>query len=340
MVVMDNRKLAYTNLSSFMYTPNSFPSFSLSITFFFHFMKFKSGVKLFLHYGDLSDSTNLMHIISEVKPHEIYNLGAMSHVAVSFEMSEYTAEVDGIGTLRLLNAIRSCGLTDFTRFYQASTSELYGKVREIPQTEETPFYPRSPYGVAKQYAYWIVVNYREAYNMFATNGILFNHESPRRGPTFVTRKISRAVAKIKLGLQKCLFLGNLDAKRDWGHARDYVEGMWMMLQAEKADDFVLATNETHPVREFVEKAFKVVDIDIAWQGPSGTVDEVGVDAADHSKVLVKVDPRYFRPTEVDILIGDPAKAKNALGWTPTTKFDDLVKEMVTSDLATVQNDTD
>lgn len=290
-----------------------------------------------MHYGDLSDSTNLVHIISQIKPHEIYNLGAMSHVAVSFEMSEYTAEVDGVGTLRLLNAIRSCGLTDFTRFYQASTSELYGKVREIPQTEETPFYPRSPYGVAKQYAYWIVINYREAYNMFATNGILFNHESPRRGPTFVTRKITRAVAKIKRGQQQTVFLGNLDAKRDWGHAKDYVEGMWRMLQADKADDFVLATNETHPVREFVEKAFKAVDIDVVWKGEKGTVDEVGVDAKNLDRVLVKVDPRYFRPTEVDILIGNPAKATKMLGWKPTTLFEDLVKEMVASDLADVDS---
>jgi len=294
-------------------------------------------VRLFLHYGDLSDSTNLFHIVSTIKPHEIYNLGAMSHVAVSFEMSEYTAEVDGVGTLRLLNAIRSCGLTNFTKFYQASTSELYGKVREIPQTEETPFYPRSPYGVAKQYAYWIVVNYREAYGMFATNGILFNHESPRRGPTFVTRKITRAVAKIKRNQQKTLFLGNLDSKRDWGHARDYVEGMWRMLQADKPDDFVLATNETHAVREFVECAFKAVDITITWQGESGSVDEIGVDSANPANVLVKVDPKYFRPTEVDILIGNPAKATAALGWKPTTLFYDLVKEMVKHDLAEVDS---
>lgn len=251
---------------------------------------------------------------------------------VSFEMSEYTAEVDGIGTLRLLNAIRSCGLSNFTRFYQASTSELYGKVREIPQTEETPFYPRSPYGVAKQYAFWIVVNYREAYGMHATNGILFNHESPRRGPTFVTRKITRAVAKIHRGLQKTVFLGNLDAKRDWGHAKDYCEGMWRMLQADTSDDYVLATNETHPVREFVEKAFACVGITVKWQGEPGSVDETGVDAADESRVLVKVDPRYFRPTEVDILIGNPAKAEKALGWKPTTHFDDLVKEMVAADV--------
>lgn len=297
----------------------------------------ETGANLFLHYGDLSDSTNLFHIISTVRPHEVYNLGAMSHVAVSFEMSEYTAEVDGVGTLRLLNAIRSCGLTDFTRFYQASTSELYGKVREIPQTEETPFYPRSPYGVAKQYAYWIVVNYREAYNMHATNGILFNHESPRRGPTFVTRKITRAVARIHRNVQKTLFLGNLDAKRDWGHARDYVEGMWRMLQQEKPDDYVLATNETHSVREFVEKAFKCIDIEIKWVGEHGSVNEMGVDAKDESRVLVKIDPRYFRPTEVDILIGNPAKAKAQLGWEPTTLFEDLVKEMVAADIRLVDS---
>ena len=276
-----------------------------------------------------------MHIIAQVKPHEVYNLGAMSHVAVSFEMSEYTADVDGVGTLRLLNAIRSCGLTDFTRFYQASTSELYGKVREIPQTEETPFYPRSPYGVAKQYAFWIVVNYREAYNMHATNGILFNHESPRRGPTFVTRKITRAVCKISLGYQKTLFLGNLDAKRDWGHARDYVEGMWRMLQVDKPDDYVLATNVTTPVRTFVEMAFKHVNISIKWKGEPGSVDEEGVDASDESRVLVKVDPKYYRPTEVDILIGDAAKAKRQLGWTPTCTVDQLCKEMVEADMADV-----
>lgn len=249
-------------------------------------------------------------------------------------MSEYTAEADGVGTLRLLNAIRSCGLSNFTRFYQASTSELYGKVREIPQTENTPFYPRSPYGVAKQYAYWIVVNYREAYNMHASNGILFNHESPRRGPTFVTRKITRAVAKIKRGHQKCLYLGNLDAKRDWGHARDYVEGMWRMLQVDQPDDYVLATNETHPVREFVEKSFAFVGITVQWQGAPGTVDEIGVDAS-NGEVLVRVDPKYFRPTEVDILIGNPAKAKQLLKWEPTTLFESLVNEMTEADLAAV-----
>jgi GDPmannose 4,6-dehydratase len=250
-------------------------------------------------------------------------------------MSEYTAEVDGVGTLRLLNAIRSCGLSNFTRFYQASTSELYGKVREIPQTELTPFYPRSPYGVAKQYAYWIVVNYREAYGMFATNGILFNHESPRRGPTFVTRKISRAVAKIHRGLQKTIYLGNLDAKRDWGHAKDYVEGMWRMLQADEADDFVLATNETHPVREYIEHAFKFVGIEVVWLGAAGTVDEIGVDSKDHNRVLVRVDPKYFRPTEVDILIGDASKAKAKLGWEATTLFSALVDEMVAADIADI-----
>jgi len=260
----------------------------------------------------------------------------MSHVAVSFEMSEYTAEADGVGTLRLLNAIRSCGLTKFTRFYQASTSELYGKVREIPQTELTPFYPRSPYGVAKQYAYWIVINYREAYGIHASNGILFNHESPRRGPTFVTRKITRAVAKIKRGLQKTLYLGNLDAKRDWGHARDYVEGMWRMLQVDEPDDFVLATNETHPVREFVEKAFKHIGITISWKGEAGTVDEHGVDSADETRVLVRVDPKYFRPTEVDLLIGDASKAKEKLGWVPTTLFSSLVEEMVAADIADLE----
>lgn len=295
----------------------------------------ESGVKLFLHYGDLTDSTNLFHIVSTIRPHELYNLGAMSHVAVSFEMSEYTAEADGIGTLRLLNAIRSCGLTNFTKFYQASTSELYGKVREIPQTENTPFYPRSPYGVAKQYAYWIVVNYREAFGMHATNGILFNHESPRRGPTFVTRKITIAVAKIKRGLQKTLYLGNLESQRDWGHARDYIEGMWQMLQTESGDDYVLATNETHAVREFVEKAFETVGIEVMWVGERGSVDEKGVDKNDPERILVRVDPRYFRPTEVDILIGDASKAKEKLGWTPKILFKDLVKEMVEADLAAV-----
>lgn len=250
-------------------------------------------------------------------------------------MSEYTAEVDGVGTLRLLNAIRSCGLINFTRFYQASTSELYGKVREIPQTEETPFYPRSPYGVAKQYAFWIVVNYREAYGLHATNGILFNHESPRRGPTFVTRKITIAVARIFRGLQKTLYLGNLDAKRDWGHARDYVEGMWRMLQVDHGDDYVLATNETHSVREFVEKAFECVGITVEWRGETGTPNEYGVNAANPEQVLIRIDAKYFRPTEVDILIGNPAKAEAKLGWRPTTRFIELVQEMVAADLAAI-----
>jgi len=300
----------------------------------------QTHVKLFLHYGDLSDSTNLVAIMCQVKPHEVYNLGAMSHVAVSFEMSEYTADVDAVGTLRLLNAIRASGLSKVTRFYQASTSELYGKVREIPQSELTPFYPRSPYAVAKQYAYWIVVNYREAYNMHATNGILFNHESPRRGATFVTRKITRAVVRVKTGAQKKLFLGNLDAKRDWGHARDYVEGMWRMLQTETSDDYVLATGETHSVREFIEKSFACVDMAIVWKGPRGTVDEVGVDAADESNVIVQIDPKYYRPTEVDLLIGDPAKAKRNLGWSATTLFEDLVKEMIAADMHSLVNNNE
>ncbi|KAG5180964.1 gdp-d-mannose 4,6-dehydratase [Tribonema minus] len=292
-------------------------------------------VKLFLHYGDLTDSTNLMHIVSTVKPHEIYNLGAMSHVKVSFEMSEYTAEADGVGVLRLLNAIRSCGLEQSCRLYQASTSELYGKVQEIPQTETTPFYPRSPYGVAKQYAFWMIVNYREAYGMFLSNGILFNHESPRRGPTFVTRKITRAVCRIHRQRQECLYLGNLESQRDWGHARDYVEGMWMMLQQDTPDDFVLATGEMHSVKEFVEASFAYVGTTVAWKGERGSVDEHGVDAADESRVLVKVDPSYFRPTEVDLLIGSPAKAKRVLGWSPKITFKALVEDMMKADLAEV-----
>ncbi len=292
-----------------------------------------SDVRLFLHYGDLTDSSNLFHIISEVKPCEIYNLGAMSHVKVSFEMSEYTAEADGVGTLRLLNAIRSAGLEKTCRLYQASTSELYGKVQAIPQSETTPFYPRSPYGVAKQYAYWMIVNYREAYGMHLTNGILFNHESPRRGPTFVTRKITRAVVRIKANLQETLYLGNIDAKRDWGHARDYVEGMWLMVQKDTPDDYVLATGECHSVREFVEVSFAHVGIKIKWVGETGTVDEIGVDASDESRVLVKIDPKYYRPTEVDLLVGDAAKAKRDLGWVPKITFKKLAEEMVDADAA-------
>jgi len=285
--------------------------------------------KFHLHYGDLSDSTNLVYIIAQVQPTEVYNLGAMSHVKVSFEMAEYTGDVDGLGTLRLLDAIRTCGLQQHIRFYQASTSELYGKVVETPQSETTPFYPRSPYGVAKLYAYWIVVNYREAYGVYACNGILFNHESPRRGRTFVTRKITRAAADISLGKQGCLYLGNLDAKRDWGHARDYVEGMWRILQQDVPDDFVLATGETHPVREFVEKSFAVVGITVRWQG-SG-VDEVGINAKTKA-VIVRVDPQYFRPAEVELLLGNPAKAEKVLGWKRKVDFDSLIKEMVQSDL--------
>jgi len=296
-----------------------------------------AGVKLFLHYGDLCDATNLITIIANTKPTEIYNLGAMSHVKVSFDMPEYTADCDGVGVLRMLDAIRSAGLQDKVKFYQASTSELYGKVQEVPQSETTPFYPRSPYAVAKQYAFWILVNYREAYGMHLTNGILFNHESPRRGRTFVTRKITTAVARISLGLDKTLFLGNIDAKRDWGHARDYVEGMWMMLQQDKADDYVLATGQTHTVRSFVEKAFACVDKKIKWVGERGSVDEIGVDESDETNVLVRIDPRYFRPTEVDLLLGDPTKAKKEIGWVAKTSFDDLVKEMVASDLEMVKN---
>jgi len=292
----------------------------------------ETGVKLFLHYGDLCDATNLITIIAKVKPTEIYNLGAMSHVAVSFDMPEYTADCDGVGVLRMLDAIRSAGLTNEVKFYQASTSELYGKVQEVPQSETTPFYPRSPYAVAKQYAFWILVNYREAYGMHLTNGILFNHESPRRGKTFVTRKITTAVARIHLGIDKCLFLGNIDAKRDWGHARDYVEGMWMMMQKDSSDDYVLATGETHTVREFVEKAFAYVGTTIEWKGAKGTVDEIGVDKNDPSRILIKIDPRYFRPTEVELLLGDPTKAKRQLGWVAKTSFENLVKEMVEADI--------
>ncbi len=319
----------------------------------------ESDVNFFLHFGDMTDSTNLIRIIQEVQPEEIYNLAAQSHVKVSFETPEYTANADGIGTLRILDAIRILGMEKKTRFYQASTSELYGKVQEVPQKETTPFYPRSPYAVAKLYAYWITVNYREAYSMFACNGILFNHESPIRGETFVTRKITRAVARIALGLQKDLYLGNLDSKRDWGHAKDYVEGMWRILQHDTPDDYVLATGETHTVREFVDNAFREVGIDLQWEGKGS--DEVGIikslkplhlvlknegkecEAVKHAKVkpgdaIVKIDPRYFRPTEVDILIGDPKKAKEKLGWEPKCSFRELVKDMVMGDVKETQKD--
>jgi GDPmannose 4,6-dehydratase len=295
----------------------------------------EKGVKFVLHYGDLTDSTNLIRIIQEVQPDEIYNLAAQSHVKVSFETPEYTANADAIGTLRILEAIRILNLTEKTKFYQASTSELYGLVQEVPQSETTPFYPRSPYGVAKLYAYWITKNYREAYNMFACNGILFNHESPIRGETFVTRKITRAVAKISLGLQDKIYLGNLDAQRDWGHAKDYVEGMWLMMQQTQADDFVLATGETHTVKEFVELAFAEVGINVEWKGEG--VNEKGFNKTDGS-VLVEIDPKYFRPTEVELLIGNPTKANKELGWKHTTSFPDLVKEMVNSDIELFKRD--
>jgi len=289
-----------------------------------------------LHYGDMTDSTNLIRIVQAVQPDEIYNLAAQSHVQVSFETPEYTANSDAIGTLRILEAIRILGLVSKTRFYQASTSELYGKVQETPQKETTPFYPRSPYAAAKLYAYWITVNYREAYGMYATNGILFNHESPIRGETFVTRKITRAVAGIHLGVQKTLYIGNLDSKRDWGHARDYVEGMWRILQQETPDDFVLATGETHSVREFIELAFSKVGRTIQWRGKG--VEEVGIDAASGDE-LVKIDSRYFRPTEVDLLLGDPSKAHRILGWKHTTAFRQLVIDMVESDLKVVAEES-
>jgi GDPmannose 4,6-dehydratase len=282
-----------------------------------------------MHYGDLTDATNLIRIVQEVQPDEIYNLAAQSHVQVSFETPEYTANSDALGTLRLLEAIRMLNLGNRTRFYQASTSELYGKVRATPQNEATPFYPRSPYAAAKLYAYWITVNYREAYGMHASNGILFNHEGPTRSETFVTRKITRAVAAIHLGLQDKLFLGNLDAKRDWGHARDYVDGMWRILQQPEPDDYVLATGETHSVREFVERAFAEVGVQIGWDGAG--IDERGLDTK-NGKVLIEIDPRYFRPTEVDLLLGDPAKALKKLGWKHTIGFPQLVSEMVASDL--------
>lgn len=288
------------------------------------------GTRFFLHYGDLTDSTNLIRLVQETQPAEIYNLAAQSHVQVSFETPEYTGNADALGTLRLLEAIRILGMEKSVRFYQASTSELYGKVQEVPQTERTPFYPRSPYAAAKLYAYWISVNYREAYGVFASNGILFNHEGPTRGETFVTRKITRAVAGISQGLQGMLYLGNLDAKRDWGHARDYVEGMWRILQHHEPDDFVLATGEMHSVREFVELAFAEIGRQITWEGKG--IEEVGRDAKSGS-TLVRIDPRYFRPTEVDLLIGDSTKARQKLGWAPKIGFPKLVAEMVRSDIA-------
>ncbi len=300
--------------------------------------------KFILHYGDLTDSTNLIRLVQEIQPDELYNLAAMSHVKVSFDTPEYTANADGIGTLRLLEAIRLLGLKDKTKFYQASTSELFGKIQEMPQTENTPFYPRSPYAVAKLYSYWITVNYREAYGIFATNGILFNHESPIRGETFVTRKITRAVARIVLGLQECLWLGNLSAKRDWGHAKDYVKAMYLILQQDKPEDFVIATGKTTSVREFVKKAFAEVGVDVEFQGEG--LNEIGIaakvskedkykDLTEHVKegqVVVRVDPRYFRPTEVDILLGDATKAKEKLGWEPEYTLDDMIVEMVRNDL--------
>jgi len=303
------------------------------------------GAHFHLHYGDLTDSSNLTRIIQEVQPDEIYNLGAMSHVAVSFESPEYTADVDGMGTLRLLEAIRFLGLTDKTRFYQASTSELYGLVQETPQKETTPFYPRSPYAVAKLYAYWITVNFREAYGLYACNGILFNHESPRRGETFVTRKITRGIANIAQGLEECLYLGNLDALRDWGHAKDYVEMQWLMLQQEQPDDFVIATGVQYSVRQFVEMAAGELGITLRWEGEGAN--ETGIVAAlsDDAKVvsrellaqtIVRVDPRYFRPAEVETLLGDPTKAKEKLGWTPKITLQEMVSEMVLADLEIAQ----
>ena len=290
--------------------------------------------KFILHYGDLTDSSSLIHIVQKVQPDEIYNLGAQSHVQVSFEQPEYTADTDALGPLRLLEAIRILGLQKKTRFYQASTSELYGLVQEIPQRETTPFYPRSPYAVAKLYAYWICVNYREAYGIYACNGILFNHESPLRGETFVTRKITRGLARIKVGLQDQLFLGNLSAKRDWGHARDYIEMQWLMLQQQKPQDYVIATGEQYSVRDFVQRCAKLLDLDLTWQGTGP--DEKALDSK--GNVVVAVDPRYFRPTEVETLLGDPGKAKRELGWTPRTSFDDLVREMVACDLKAAQRD--
>jgi GDPmannose 4,6-dehydratase len=299
------------------------------------------NVRFRMHYGDLTDATNLIRIVQEVQPDEIYNLAAQSHVMVSFETAEYTANADALGPLRLLEAIRILGMTERVRFYQASTSELFGKVQEIPQNEGTPFYPRSPYGAAKLYAYWICVNYREAYGMFACNGILFNHESPIRGETFVTRKITRAVARMKLGLGKKLYLGNLDAKRDWGHAKDFIRAMWLVLQQDHPDDYVIATGESHTVREMVETAFEEIGVEITWRGKGAeeigvvgrvTSDEKGVTGLNQGDVVVEVDPRYFRPTEVDELLGDASKARRVLGWRPSISFKEMVSQMVRSDL--------
>ncbi len=295
----------------------------------------EDNVRLKLHYGDLVDSTNLIRIVQEVQPDEIYNLAAQSHVQVSFETPEYTANADALGTLRILEAIRILGMEKTVKFYQASTSELYGLAQEQPQSETTPFYPRSPYGVAKLYAFWIVKNYRESYGMHASNGILFNHESPRRGETFVTRKITRAVARIKLGMQDCLYLGNLDAQRDWGHAKDYVEGMWRMLQQDTPDDYVLATGVTTTIRDFATMAFREVDITVAWRGEGAN--EEGY-CPETGNVLVKIDPRYFRPAEVDLLIGDATKAREVLGWTATTTLGEMCREMVEADLALFERD--
>jgi len=293
----------------------------------------ESGVRLFLHYGDLNDASSLNRLMREIRPDEIYNLGAQSHVKVSFDVPEYTGEIDALGAVRILEGIRESGLN--SRFYQASSSELYGKVVETPQKETTPFYPRSPYACAKAYAYYITVNYRESYGIYACNGILFNHESPRRGETFVTRKITRAAARIKLGVQNCLYLGNLDAKRDWGFAGDYVEAMWLMLQQEEADDYVVATGETHSVREFAEKVFARLGMPLSWQGEGAH--EKGIDAKS-GKVVVEVDPRYFRPAEVDLLLGDPSKAKAELGWEPKTGFGSLVDMMVDADLVLAERE--
>lgn len=292
------------------------------------------GVRFFLHHGDMTDSTSLIHLMGKVQPDEVYNLAAQSHVAVSFEEPEYTANSDALGTLRLLEAIRILGQTEKVRFYQASTSELFGKVRETPQSETTPFYPRSPYAVAKLYAYWITINYREAYGLFACNGILFNHESPLRGETFVTRKITRALARIKLGLQDCLYLGNLDAQRDWGHARDYVEMQWLILQQSKPDDFVIATGVQHSVREFLVAAAEELGMEIHWSGRG--IEEQGQDK--NGKIIVRVDPRYFRPTEVESLIGDASKAREKLGWQHKIPFKEIVAEMVREDLKTAERD--